>query len=152
MTSRGVKYAEEDLGVHSVYEGLITSRAKLAEMHEAINTLRASKRNSESLVADREMQLVGEHRAAHADMSQAAFDRHMKVVLQEDEQLRPAREALLSLDRTLDQATSGLKLAETDVRIGVARLEELGGYLNYLAALAANKPAKSADSAESETK
>jgi hypothetical protein len=151
VASKGLEYAEVTLGVNSVYEEAQAARQRVQLTQNELSSLRAAKRISEGHMADREMTLVADHRGNHADMSQAAFDRHIKVVLHQDSEMTGLRDNISRLDLNIDQTQGDLRIAEIDVKIDVARMEELAGYLTYLAALKTTEPAKTAKTAKEST-
>ena len=68
-------------------------------------------------------------------MSVAAMERHIKTVFFKDsalQDLRVKREAAVSEIEGLEY---DVRVIETDIKIAVGRLTELGGYLQYLAAI-----------------
>jgi hypothetical protein len=132
--SRAIAYAETRLKVHEVY--LESCKAlRLAEEGRAlVTTLSHNKRVLQDAMTDVEMQLVSTERAAFPDMSQAAFDRHIKAVVHGDPDMTTLRLKLLEDQHQLDQADDSLHQAELTVRVLTARMEELSGLLNFYAA------------------
>lgn len=133
--ANAVVYAERDLGVHTVYERCQDLKCQLAFMIEEIVGLRHSKRESEALLADLEFELMSQQAAEHSDLSQAAFDRHMKMFLSKDETMRELRKSIREKQRAVDESEGRKSVLEADIRIECARMSELGGYLQYLAAV-----------------
>lgn len=135
MTTRGLAYAEETLGVHTVYTEAIALRENFARLQNELLKRRSDRRMAEDVNASREMDLTIEHRGRHPEMSEAAFGRHMKVVLHQDAQIQAGRDTLSGVEINIDRLQTDLRLVEIDLKVSVARLEELGGYFVYLAAL-----------------
>lgn len=128
-------YAEEQLGVHKVYseaELALNNLADIVKQLDAAITLRSS---LDATIRDREMDLMISEAAKNSELSQAALDRRMKRVYHEDQTLKELRHkrALAAAD------ASGLDLdiehAKYVIKVKVGRMEELGGYLNYLASV-----------------
>lgn len=132
--AKSLAYAEA-LGVHSVYTELLGKRGELDQCLTEIATLRDKKREDEVLLQDREMEILADERGKHPDHSQAAMDRHLKVVNWSDEQCRSLRAQLVQVSSDLDGLQFDRDMLETDIKIGVARLLELGGYLQFLASI-----------------
>jgi hypothetical protein len=133
--SNPVAYAEDTLGVHEILAGVIATREKLdKEILTTWANARDAKRKAESDLEDREMELVIAERGKHPEMSETAFRGHLKEVLFKDDGWRRIREHIRRLADDIDGAEVDRKLAERDIEIGCARMIELGGYLNYLAA------------------
>ncbi len=136
--SKGLKalqYAENTLGVNSTYENLLGFRKKLDDALTELATLRDQKRDAEQAASDRELELVSEEHGRHPEMSVAAMERHLKLELPKDDELRDRRVGVSTTVSMIEGVEFDIRVIETDIRIAVARLTELGGYLNYLAAI-----------------
>lgn len=138
----------EFLGVHSVYREAISSRDQLDKVFTDLAALRDKRRALEAQKSDREMELLGEETAKHADMSVAALERHLKSVYHNDTILNEIRIELRSLTDDLDGLEFDRSYLETDVKIAVARLSELGGLLQFMAVVK-NEASKASDSSDS---
>lgn len=132
---KAVTYAEVDLGVHKVFESAQIFREHLEDALRQISELRDRKRNLDSALVDREMMLLIEERGKHPDVSEAAIERLMKLAKNNDDEHREIREQINAVLRKIDDAETMRLMAETDIKIAVSRLQELGGYLEYLAAV-----------------
>lgn len=132
---KALRYAEENLGVHSVYEGAIEARDRLDGILTDLAGLRDKKRDLEYRLQDLELEVASDERGKHADMSQAAMDKHLKVVLHNNTDVRELREQLSKTVSDIEGLEFDRSIAETDIKIAVSRLHELGGYLEYLAAI-----------------
>lgn len=133
--NRALDYAESYLGVHRVHD---EAEALLAEMDEALNALDSAidaRRMLDGQIEDRQMLLLVEERGKAADISQAAMDRRLKEVYHKDETLKRLR---MQRNAKAGEA-SGLELdiehTKYRLKVKVARIEELGGYFQYLAAV-----------------
>lgn len=128
-------YAEVTLGVHQVYE---EANALLEEIDSIGNSLvgvTTRRRNLDEMIEAREMDLVIEHRGHHPGMSEAAFTRHMKEVHHKDADLARLRAERAEASSTATAVEFNLKFVESKLKVKVARMEELGGYLHYLGAV-----------------
>lgn len=128
-----VKYAEETLGVHSVYEGLLKLRNSLDECLTLLAEAKDKKRDKEFALLDREMEVAADERGRHPDMSAAGMEKHLKIALNNDDDTRELREQLAKLHSDIEGYEFDRSVIETDIKIGLARMNELGGYLQYLA-------------------
>lgn len=137
MTSRAIRYAEEKLGVHEIYEHAKSQQEALVATVGKIASLRKDRRNTEDAIADREMEITAEVVASLADASQAAKEREIKMSCAMDVDLKKARKQVITMTNSIEQEESIRSILESDIRITVARLSELGGYLNFLAAIRA---------------
>jgi DNA recombination-dependent growth factor C len=130
-----VKYAEDDLGVHDILLGVLEARRKLdEEILSLIADARDQKRKAEQDLEDRETDLLIDERGKHVEMSATALKEHMKIVLHKDAEWRRLRDLVRTLTDQIDGAEVDRRLNDRDIEIGCARMIELGGYLNYLAA------------------
>lgn len=129
-----VTYAEVNLGVHGCYDAANAAHSQLNEIVSDLDKAQDRKRILTDQVTDREMDLLIAERGKHSDMSEAGLERHMKTVKHKDTMLTELRK---QLNQTLAQI-SGLEydadIEKQRIKIESARMEELGGYLKYLAA------------------
>lgn len=131
----GLEYAEKNLGVHTVYEEAEVLTQRLEEHMTKLSDVIITRRKADDLISDREMDLLSAERAKHSDLSQAAMDRRVKEIQHKDPELRTLR-----ADRSrYASEVSGLELdidhLKWQLKVKVARMEELAGYLQYLSAL-----------------
>jgi hypothetical protein len=132
---KALDYAENKLGVHLVYEDAIKQRDFLDKLITEISEARDKKRGLEASITDREFEIIGDERSKHADLSVAAMDKHLKQAFHADPSLQRLRTEHLAVVNDLDGLELDRSVLETDIRIAVARMTELGGYLQYLAVI-----------------
>lgn len=132
---KALRYAENELGVHKVMEKAEKARAALDETLTLLSDHRDKLRDAEAELTDREMQLVITEKGKLPSESQAAFERHMKITVHSDELCEKIRGQIRQFRSDIDGFECDRAIAEADIRISVARLNELGGYLQYLAAI-----------------
>lgn len=130
---KALNYAEETLGVHRVHEQAHIARAELDRVLNDLSEARDKRRSTEAQIEDRELELVADERGKHADMSEAAMGRHLKIVFHRDGDLQNLRSSLRSIVGDIEGLEYDKVMHETDIKIAVARMQELGGYLQYLA-------------------
>lgn len=130
-----IDYAETKLEVHEILARTVEAREKLDEIYTILANNRDKKRALTHRIESREMDLAIAERGKHTDMSQAQMDKHLRMVIHQDEALIEARRELREVEDTLDGAEFDRRLEEKTIEIGCARMNELGGYLNYLAAV-----------------
>jgi hypothetical protein len=129
-----IDYAQIQLGVHTVFDEANTLDALLNDHLTALDKAQDERRNLDLAIEDREMDLLIEERGKHADMSEAAMDRHLRMVRHGDADLKK-----LKLQRNAKAGEcSGIELdieyTKSRLRTMTARMTELGGYFQYLAA------------------
>lgn len=132
MPKNPVKYAEEDLGVHTTYQELLDLEVALRASHEKLRTYLTAKRALVTSVIDREMEVTSDERG-RVDISQTAFDKHIKSVLNGEPALRALKEQLAVAERAIDETEHSIREIELQMKNRQARLRQLGGYLEYLA-------------------
>lgn len=132
MAHKALKYAEDGLGVHSVYESAVTSHKEYGEVLDQLSTIRSRKRTLEEELGEREVDILIEETSKHPSMSATAMKDHSKKAIQKDAQSKALRHELIEVSNEIDRLESRKAILEQEVRIQVARLNELGGYLQYL--------------------
>lgn len=130
-----LEYAEQTLGVHSCYEAAQAARSDLDEIVTGLDKAQDTRRTLVEEIADREADLLIEERGKHADSSANWMEQHMKTVKRKDEQLSDLRRRLNDAQATIAGLEYDADMVKFQIKIQCARMEELGGYLNYLAAI-----------------
>jgi hypothetical protein len=135
MSAKALKYAEDTLGVHEVFEATdkltVDLDAKLGELDKAQDT----KRLLADEYADREVELISEMRGVHSSMSDTRFKSEFKRWEWTDEKLREIRSKQAEVLADIQGLEYDLEVVRTRIKVGTARMVELGGYLQYLAVI-----------------
>lgn len=143
MTAKALAYAEETLGVHSVYEEVKEKRNLLDSVLTDLAQARDKRRDVELKVGDREMEVTIEQRSKHPDMAVTRWDKHIKESFRDDDDLRALREQAFAVQGEIEGLEYDKQILEVDIKIGLARMNELGGYFYYLAEVKrASQPTK----------
>lgn len=142
---KALRYAEEQIGVHKVYEDAKTARTALDGCLTDLGKARDQKRDLEFRLHDREMEVAADEYGKHPDMAQVRMDKHLKRALSQDDDWRELREQLSKVSGDIEGLEFDRSVFEADIRIAVSRLQELGGYFQYLAAI---KQAETANNSE----
>lgn len=132
-----IKYAEDTLGVHAAYNAAQTSRDSLDKILTDLGEARDQLRDREYRLADREMEVASDERGRHPEMSATAMEKHLKIALNNDDAVRELREQIARIRSDIEGCEYDREMAETDIRIQVARMNELAGYFQYLAVVKA---------------
>lgn len=130
-----LQYAEQVLGVHSSYERSLNAQHELDEITTELDKARDRKRELTDQVSEHEMDLLIAERGKHADMSQAGMDRHIAIVKSKDTMLQELRKQLTGVAAQVDGLELDLSVQQSIIKIETARMTELSGYFNYLAAV-----------------
>jgi hypothetical protein len=134
MTGGPVRYAEDTLGVHRTDAAVTERLGELAAANAVASGLHHQKRQIAERLLLAEADIVADERAANPEMSQAAFDRHIKTALALSTRCQALRGEQIEVQHQIDLAENGVREIEFHVRHGIARLEELGGLLRFYAA------------------
>lgn len=129
-----VTYAEETLGVHKVYD---EAQKCLADLDSSTSELDAAMDRKRELVAQinaREADVWHEERSRHSDYSQTALDKHVKQQKAQDEALKKLSTDLRSAESEISGIEYDIDVTKYTLRTLNARMEQLGGYFNFLAA------------------
>lgn len=132
---KAIRYAEDNLNVHGVYDEAQAARGRLDDLMTEIAGARDQRREAEEALRDREMELAADEWANHPEFSATKMDGHLKTVRHNDGFHRAARDKVAKIVSDIEGLEYDIRLAEVDIRIAVARLHELGGYFEYLAAI-----------------
>jgi hypothetical protein len=132
---KALAYAEDALGVHQIYQQAIEFRNFLDKTLTELATARDNRRDIEARLSDAEMEVVIEERGKHPDMAVTRWEKHIKEAFQQNEAVRDLREQLTKIVGDIEGLDYDRSMAETDIKIAVSRMTELGGYLQYLAAV-----------------
>jgi hypothetical protein len=135
MSAKALEYAEDQLGVHRVFdittELAVELDTKLGELDKAQD----AKRLLADEYADREVELISEMRGVHSSMSDTRFKSEFKRWEWTDEKLREIRSRQATVLADIQGLEYDLEVVRTRIKVGTARMVELGGYLQYLAAV-----------------
>lgn len=135
MGHAALTYAEQNLGVHRAHEQAIEARDRLDTILDELSKARDRKRVLEYARDDREQEVLADEWLKHPDMAVTKMPSHFKTALHKDAGWREIRTTLAAVLSEVDGLECDQKIAEADIRIAASRLVELGGYLQYLAAV-----------------
>lgn len=133
MTARAISYAETELGVHSVHGQALARRDDLDKCLTDLASERDRRRDLEFSITDAEMEVIGAERGKHPDMAVTRWEKHIKEAYRKDDTLRELNEQLTNAQSNIEGLEFDRSIIETDIRISIARMHELGGYFQYLA-------------------
>ena len=135
MSSDARKYAEEVLGVHKIFDEVREELVKMDDQLTRLDKAQDDRRILEDQYADREVELISEMRGIHPNMSDTRFKSEWKGWERRDSELNRLRREINVAKSDVQGAEIELELCRVRLRVGCARMEEMGGYLNYLAAV-----------------
>jgi len=128
-------YAESQLGVHTVYEHTQMHLESFDMERSRLDNLRKLKTEKEADYAVAEYEFISEARANDPDSSQTAFEKAVKRLVALNPRLRELRKALADLAYDIDMSETNVARFRMMTELGIARMNELGGYFHYLAAI-----------------
>lgn len=136
---RAVSFAERQ-GLNSVYEEAKNLEDDLRVINKESTRLADVKREILEKISVVEADLTLNERAKESAMSATAFEQHIKLVIRKDRNLQSLRLELRTAQSQHDYMEANSKEVIEQIRLRTARLNELGGYFNYLAAIRSTTP------------
>jgi hypothetical protein len=137
VTAKALQYAEDTLGVHQVYEATIQNLKDLDTLLADLDKAHDRKRELNEQFADREVELIEEMRTVHVSYSDTRFNAEMKSWKRQDSKLMMVNAEINKVLSEIQGLEYDADLLKLRIRTGTSRMEELGGYLHYLAAVKA---------------
>jgi hypothetical protein len=135
MRAKALQYAEDILGVHEVFEETVELAGELDTLLGELDKAQDAKRLLVEEYADREVELISEMRGVHVSMSDTRFKSEFKGWERTDKVLRKIRGEQATVQATIQGLEYDKTVIEVRIKVGTARMVELGGYLQYLAAV-----------------
>lgn len=135
MSARALKYAEEKLGVHAVFEETVGLVDELDKLFADLDKAQDRRRELDDAYSDREVELAGEMRGVHPNMSDTRFKSEWKGWERADDKLRELRVELSKVRSEIQGLEYDADILKLRIKVGSSRMEELGGYFHYLAAV-----------------
>lgn len=131
----GVKeYAEDELGVHQVWDDANAAHASLDEAMSKAVEHRARVRSLHEAVEDEEANLMARIAAEYSERTATERERLFRETRRTDKDLVRLRAVLLEAQSDLDIAEASVEGHKYRLRVLVARMHELGGLLELYAA------------------
>lgn len=134
-SAQAVAYARDTLRFEQIWQDTQEQLDELMTVQQKLLQARSDRRLTDERITDREMEVVALQRAANEGMSATAFKEFVKGPLHADRDLIVLRAKRDNDSTALEWAEDQVRLLEARVRAGSARMNELGGYFNYLAAI-----------------
>lgn len=135
VSNRSIEYAEQKLGVHSQNNEAREYLALLDSVIALLIEARSTRRGIEDQLADLEIDIQVDETSRHPSTSATALKEHLKVAIRKHEGHANLRSSLLAAQNQVDRLELDRSRIENHLKVSVARLAELGGYLQYLAAI-----------------
>jgi predicted nucleic acid-binding Zn-ribbon protein len=133
-THPAIRYAE-DLGLDAALKRATEARDKIDNVLSELSAKRDERRAIDEDIAFKEMDIQIDARVRFPDHSLAAWERDTKTAQHNDPELRALKQAHRQVTNDIEGLEYDLRVLDTDVRIASARMNELGGYFAYLAAV-----------------
>lgn len=128
-------YAERELGVHSIFDHTQMHLEQHDTERSRLDNLCKRKAEKEADYTLAEYEFISEARAADPDSSQTAFEKAVKRLVALNPRLRELRKELVELAYEIDMSETNVARYRMMTELGIARMNELGGYFQYLAAI-----------------
>lgn len=133
--SKSLVYAEDELGVHKIWNDTCSLAAQISDLYALRASLDSRIRSINTMIERRKGDLLVKEASANPKMSAAAMERHMRLVYAQDEELHSLVNEYNDVSAHRDVVDAQIKSAETNHKGHIARLNELGGYFEYLASV-----------------
>lgn len=127
--------AEKQLGIEQVHQEAQSAKKELDEVLTRLAEVRDRKRDLESQLADQEVTIIQSVWQANSDLAQGRLDKLVKNELVQAVQMRLCRNDLSTVSSEIEGLEYDRAVIETTIKVTTARMIQLGGYLNLLAAL-----------------
>lgn len=131
--NRAIAYAEDTLGIHRTWVETMSLAAQLNDLYGQLAGFTTETRILDWSLDERKNELLVLQSKANTEMSIAAFERHMKLVFAEDDQLASIGKTKVDAMARRDAVEASIKSVERNSNGCIARMKQLGGYLEYLA-------------------
>lgn len=130
---RALAYAEDKLGVHRVWTNAEQLVVQLQEAYRVQAGFEAEARDLAFQIERRKQVILIDESKAGAAMTVAALERHIKLAQAGDEELTKLQELHNTNAGHRDRVSADIRGAENNLKAHNARMNELGGYFEYLA-------------------
>ena len=132
--AESLAYAES-LGVNSVYADALAKHNELGTKMLDLSNLKNRRRQLETYRSDKEMEVLEDEQGKHRDQSATWLKEHMKIVYSNTDDIRETRDELMNLAGEIELLEFEIDLLNQDIRISIARLHELAGYLQFMSVI-----------------
>lgn len=129
-----VTYAETVLGVHEVFKYAEVLHDELVNRQLELEEAQKLKRQMADGVEQAEIALIIQKRGENSELSQTAFEKRIKEWMFQDKIVQQTRRHLSDSTSKVEYQEHLVRAVELKLKIQIARMNELGGYLQYLAA------------------
>lgn len=133
--ARAQAYVRDTLAVDAVNDDAEAALAALSEAHDRIADTAQRKRALVEEMETIELEITLRERAEQAELSQAAFERHIKPVLHRDPDLTALRRRLDEVTGEHERANLDARLLERTILVKSSRMQELAGVLAFYASV-----------------
>jgi len=129
-----VDYAEQNLGVHKVYEDALAAHKEYDAIISDLDRCTDKRRNLDLELETREVAKLVATRQMHPDWSKTAVNDYQKEARHNDPEIMRVKRELNSLNGEIAGLEADAKVQEFLLNAYTARMNQLGGYLTFLAA------------------
>lgn len=136
MTDKNpVKYAENTLGVHMPWEQASAVLKKIEQHRLQLVHLRSIMRHTKGVIEDRKLSILNEA-PSRSDWpsSHTAQQSALKVLYQTDSGIIELNDEVERIQNKIEESEAEIKHGELELQVLIARMNELGGLLQFYAA------------------
>lgn len=132
---KALAYAEDNLGVHRTWTELQAVGTRLQDLYRQRAGYESETRSLDHQIDEQKGTLLRKVAFENSSASQAARDQAYRLACAENDQLASIQELRLEAMSRRDAVNAEIYGAEQNHKAYVARLNELGGYFQYLNAV-----------------
>ncbi len=124
-----LRYAEEELGVHRIYNETMELHAHLEGLYQTRAGLETESRNLGTQMERRKLEIIAE--CAQIEESMAAHERRVKLTVGQDEAYQKLVDRSNEVMAHRDAVAATISGAENNIKAHLGRMKVLGGFLEF---------------------
>lgn len=132
---KALRYAEEELGVHKIYQETMELQLLLENHYQTRSGLESESRKLATELERRKMAIITERLAMLPEESIAAHERGVRVAVSNDEEYQSLVDRSNEVMAHRDAMSAIISAAENNHKAHVARMKLLGGFFEFCAAI-----------------
>lgn len=132
---RGLRYAEEELGIHKIYQETLELQAFIDDQYRTRAGLEAESRKLATEIERRKMAIITDRMQTLPEESIAAHERGVRVAVANDEEYQRLVDRSNEVMAHRDGISAAISSYELNHRGHVARMKLLGGFMEFCAAV-----------------
>lgn len=132
---QALRYAEEELGVHSIYNETLELHRHLEALYQTRAGLETESRKLVTELERRKMEIVTNRLASFGDESIAAHERGVRIDLSQDKVYQELVDRSNEIMSHRDAVAATISGAENNLKAHLGRMKILGGFMEFCASI-----------------